>query len=271
MSPLVRLPGTSSAAQVADVIRRDGVCIIEDLVAPDVLDRVSFEMGPYVDKTASGHNDFTGRVTRRTGGLPGRSAAARELITHPLIIGAGRQILAEDAGMQLMNTEIISIGDTETLQPLHCDQEVWPYTFEVGYEPEFSVMWPLNTDFTETNGATRVIVGSHRPDSTQDSVAGEPAEADCEPAVMRRGSVLIWTGSTVHGGGANRSGEVRQGINIAYSVSWLRQEENQFLAVPLEVARELDDDLLRLMGYDQPIPGLGNAVDRSHPLGVLRG
>lgn len=265
MSQLARLPGTSTAAQVAEIIRRDGVCIVEDLVSPELLDRVAAEMGPYVDKTAAGHNEFTGRVTRRTGGLAGRSAAARELITHPLIVDTGRQVLAQDAGMQLMNTEIISIGDTETLQPLHCDQEVWPFSFPEGYEPEVSVMWPLNTDFTAENGATRVIVGSHR------GLAGEPAESDCEPAVMRRGSVLIWLGSTVHGGGANRSGAVRQGVNIAYSVSWLRQEENQFLAVPPEIARDLDDDLLRLMGYDQPIPGLGNAVDRSHPLDVLRG
>lgn len=265
MSTLVRLPGHATAEQVAKVIERDGVCIVEDLVDPELLERISFEMGPYVDKTEPGRNDFTGRVTRRTGGLAGRSAGARELITHPLVIGTARRILADGGGMQLMNTEIISIGDSETKQPLHCDQEVWPFTFPVGYEPEISVMWPLNADFTEANGATRVVVGSHR------SVDGEPREDECEPAVMRRGSVLIWTGSTVHGGGANRSGVVRQGVNIAYSVSWLRQEENQFLAVPLDVARELDDDLLRLMGYDQPIPGLGNGVDRSHPLGVLRG
>jgi ectoine hydroxylase-related dioxygenase (phytanoyl-CoA dioxygenase family) len=264
MTTLVRIPGDASAAHVAKIIQRDGVCIVEDLVSPDVLDRVSNEIQPYIDKTCDGHNDFTGYSTRRTGGLAGRSPSARELVMHPLIVAAGRQILASGHGMQLMNTEVISIGDSETVQPIHRDQEVWPYSFPPEYVPEFSVMWPLNTDFSAANGATRVVVGSHHgPRETFE-------DDEVEAAVMRRGSVLIWTGSTYHGGGANRSGQVRQGVNIAYSVSWLRQEENQFLAVPPSVAAELDDDLLRLMGYDQPIPGLGNGVDRSHPLEVLR-
>ena len=72
---------------------------------------------------------------------------------------------------------------------------------------------------------------------------------DTEPAEMREGSVLFYTGALYHGGGPNQSDEVRWGLNITYNVAWLRQEENQYLTIPREVAREFDEDLQRLVGY----------------------
>ena len=75
----------------------------------------------------------------------------------------------------------------------------------------------------------------------------------------------------LHGGGANTSDGVRQGVNITYAVGWVRQEENQFLACPPEVARELDDDLLRMMGYQQGAFALGYVGDQQDPLAALRG
>jgi ectoine hydroxylase-related dioxygenase (phytanoyl-CoA dioxygenase family) len=265
MSPVTRLSATATPEDVALCMHRDGACIVENLVPTQLLDQISFEIQPYVDKTPPGNIDEVGLVTTRTGGLAGRSPAARELIMHPLILAVGKLVLAKTDAMQLMNTEIISIGASETAQPLHRDQDVWGYPFPPGYEPEFSVMWPLNTDFTVENGATRLVPGSHRT-----GARASFDDAEIERATMTRGSVLIWTGSVYHGGSANSSGVVRQGVNIAYAVGWVRQEENQYLAVPPEVATTLDDDLLRLMGYERPSPGSGNGVDRSHPLGVFR-
>ena len=105
-------------------------------------------------------------------------------------------------------------------------------------------MWAV-TDFTEEMGATRVIVGSHLWED-------DPAEVDpalTTGAVMSKGSVLVYTGSIYHGGGANHSDVHRIGINVGYSLGWLRQEENQYLACPPEIARTLPEGLLRLMGY----------------------
>lgn len=260
-----RLSATASTAEVVSALRTAGACIIEDLVTTDELDQIRAQMEPFVCQTALGHNDFTGTATRRTGGLIARSASARGLLSHPQVLSAVGAALAPGEGVQLSNTEIISIGAGESAQPLHRDQEVWPFAFPAGYHPEVSVMWPLNEDFTVQNGATRVVPGSHREPSREDY----PGE-DVRSATMRRGSVLLWFGSTFHGGGANSSPRVRQGINAAYSVAWLRQEENQFLATPPCLACELDDDLLSLLGYSRPIPGLGNAVDRSDPLSYLR-
>jgi ectoine hydroxylase-related dioxygenase (phytanoyl-CoA dioxygenase family) len=122
------------------------------------------------------------------------------------------------------------------------------------------------TDFTERNGATRVIPGSHRFD---DGLRFD--EKDTEPAEMLAGSVLLYTGAVYHGAGANRSDETRTGLNLTYARAWLRQEENQYLAVPPETARELPESLLRLMGYARGAYALGYVDDLRDPLDALRG
>lgn len=265
MKSLRRFRPDISSEQLALAVRTDGAAVIEDLVDPAVLDKVAQEILPYVEKTPTGNVSFAGLATKRTGGLMGRSATAREqLIMHPLILAAGGLVLAKSPTMQLMNTEIISIGAGEPAQPLHRDQDVWDFPFPPLYEPEFSVMWAMS-DFTVENGATRLILDSHRvgPGSKAD-------ESQTQQATMRKGSVLMWTGSLYHGGGENRSSETRHGVNVAYALGWLRQEENQYLAVRPEVAATLPDEALKLMGYRRHGFSLGNAVDRSEPLGVLR-
>src|SRR5436190_17051864 len=88
---------------------------------------------------------------------------------------------------------------------------------------------------------------------------------------MEAGSVVFCNGSIYHGGGANRSNETRYGVNITYARSWLRQEENQYLAVPHEVARTFPEPLLRLMGYARGAYALGYVDDLRDPLEVLLG
>ena len=85
------------------------------------------------------------------------------------------------------------------------------------------------------------------------------------PAEMSEGSCLLYTGKVYHGGGANRSDETRMGLNITYDVGWLRQEENQYLSVPHDVAATLPDDLLRLMGYRTGAYALGLHRRRTRP------
>jgi ectoine hydroxylase-related dioxygenase (phytanoyl-CoA dioxygenase family) len=88
---------------------------------------------------------------------------------------------------------------------------------------------------------------------------------------MPAGSVLFYSGSLYHAGGANRSDHVRYGLNITYAMSWLRQEENQYLSTPAEVARQLPKPLLRLMGYARGAYALGYVDDLRDPLEALLG
>jgi ectoine hydroxylase-related dioxygenase (phytanoyl-CoA dioxygenase family) len=88
---------------------------------------------------------------------------------------------------------------------------------------------------------------------------------------MNRGDMFLYSGKLYHGAGPNSSkDQVRKGINITYSVGWIRQEENQFLSVPLELARTLPDDLLRLMGYSLGAPGIGIYADSQDPIAAIR-
>jgi hypothetical protein len=263
--PLHHLPPSATADDVAGVLGTDGACIVDDLAPDGLLDRFQAEIEPFVDATAAGPDDFSGRNTRRTGALIARSPAAREMVMDPLVVGTARTVLAHAVSIQLHLTQVIAIGPDEPAQPIHRDQWAFDFfPFPLGYEVQCNTIWAL-TDFTEENGATRVVPGSNRFEDKLKFV-----QADTEPAEMTRGSVLFYTGSVYHGGGANRSDATRIGVNITYNLSWLRQEENQYLAVPPEIARELPEDLLRLMGYQRGAYALGYVGDLLDPIAVVR-
>jgi len=224
------------------------------------------ELDPWMRATPMGPDDFAGRRTRRTGGLVARSPASREIVAHPLVLDVVRRVLSQAAGFQLHLTQMIAIGPGEPAQPVHRDQWAFDFfPFPTGYEVQCNTIWAM-CDFTEENGATRLVPGSHR---REDGLAFETA--DTVPATMPAGSVLLYTGSLYHGAGANRSDATRCGLNLTYAVSWLRQEENQYLSVPAEVARTLPEDLLRLMGYARGAYALGYVDDMRDPLDVLLG
>jgi hypothetical protein len=260
------LPATATGADVAAVLERDGCAVIDRLVPPAIVARAREELAPFLESTPYGPDEFTGRRTRRTGGLIARSATCRDLVTHPVVLGAVGGILGHATSFQLHLTQVIAIGPDEPSQQIHRDQWAFDFfPFPAGYEVQCNTIWAMN-DFTEANGATRVMPGSNRFEDRRQFTL-----ADTEPAEMAAGSVLLYTGSLYHGAGANRSDHVRYGLNITYAVSWLRQEENQYLSCPVEIARELPDDLLRLMGYQRGAYSLGYVDDLRDPLEALRG
>jgi ectoine hydroxylase-related dioxygenase (phytanoyl-CoA dioxygenase family) len=264
--PIERLPATTSPERVAEILARDGCAVIERLVPEDVMRSALDELAPWIDATPAGRDDFAGRRTRRTGGLVARSPTCRALIQHPLILATTKQLLSGATSFQLHLTQVIAIGPGEPGQPIHRDQWAFDFfPFPMGYEVQCNTIWALS-DFSAENGATRVIPGSHR---YEDKL--QLGHEDCEAAEMPAGSVFVYTGAVYHGGGANRSQATRYGLNLTYARSWLRQEENQYLSVPFDVARELPDELLKLIGYQRGAYALGYVDDVRDPLEVLRG
>ncbi len=258
------LQASAQAAEIAATLKSDGAVIVDRLVAPEFMDRVREELQPHLDATPAGADEFSGFNTRRTGALIARSTTSRELVTHPLILDAVDAVLADSTRFQIHLTQVIAIAPGGAAQQIHRDQWAFDFfPFPVGYEVQCNTIWAMS-DFTEENGATRIVPGSNQ---FEDKLTF--GRADTTAAEMEKGSVLIYTGSVYHGGGANRSDETRYAVNITYNRSWLRQEENQYLSVPMEIARELPVDLLRLMGYALGAYALGYIDDVRDPIAAV--
>lgn len=255
-----------NAEAVSGALAEHGCAIIDCLVEPSTMDALRLEMKPHIDTIDAGVDEFGGFHTKRAGALVARSVTARELLMNPLVLETVNAVLGHSTTHQVHLTQVIAIGPDETAQMIHRDQWAFDFfKFPKGYEVQCNTLW-AGTDFTEENGATRVIPGSNHFD---DGLRFEVDET--VPAEMEKGSVLLYTGSLYHGGGANRSDEVRVGVNLTYNLGWLRQEENQYLAVPPEVVAELDDEILKLLGYARGAYALGYVGDLQHPLDYIRG
>jgi ectoine hydroxylase-related dioxygenase (phytanoyl-CoA dioxygenase family) len=262
-----RLPATASADEVATELLAHGVVVVEQLVDADACDRLAAELGPWLDQTPFGGDAFSGHHTRRTGGLLSRCPTSAALVANPLVLDVVDRVLwPKKTTFQLHLTQSIAIGPDSPAQVLHRDHwcfDFFPFPRDV--DVEVSTIWAL-TDFHEANGATRVVPDSHR---TPDDTSYTPA--DSLPAEMPRGSVVMYLGSTVHGGGANVSDEIRIGINVDYVLGWLRQEENQYLTYTLDEVRGFPERIQRLLGYEPGAYALGYIDGGRSPMELLHG
>lgn len=268
-SVITDVPRFSPATDPAEItagLHAAGAVIIESVATPELCDRVGDELAPWLEQTPYGTDEFAGPCTRRTGALLGRVPSSVEMIAHPLVLDVvGRALWADKTTFQLHLTQAIAIGPDAPAQVLHRDHWCFDFfPFPAGVDVQVSTIWALQ-DFTETNGATRLVPGSHR---TADDHRYSPDES--VPATMPRGSVVLYLGSTWHGGGANRSDAVRTGINVDYSVGWLRQEENQYLTYSLEEVRAFPERVQRLLGYEFGAYALGYLDGGRDPMDLVR-
>ena len=182
-----------------------------------------------------------------------------------MLVGvADAVLLPHCATYQVGSMSAIEILPGESAQALHRDDSLYPIE-TAGMELQIGVMWALD-DFTAENGGTRVVLGSHRFLRSWHL----PGVSDWEPAEMPKGSVLVWHGSLWHGGGANRTDTRRVGIAMNYCAGFIRQQENQQLGIPREVAAGFSPRLRALVGYGI-YRGLIGHIDKRDPVGLLEG
>ncbi len=249
---IVHLPANTSIENVYEILERDGCVVIDGLMAPETVAAIREEMTPWLDAGSTGKDEFDGFLTRRVGTLVGRSPSSHDTILNPTVLGIADRALAHATNYQLHCTQVIAVGPGSKPQPIHRDQWAFDmFPFPQGFDSTFATMWAL-TDFTEANGATRVVPGSHLDEDLK-----QFALEDSLPAEMTAGSVLLYTGSLYHGAGRNDSDHDRIGLTIHYSLGWLREEENQSLGCPAEVLEVLPEKMLRLMGYARGAYSLG--------------
>ncbi|QUD86180.1 phytanoyl-CoA dioxygenase family protein [Phenylobacterium montanum] len=251
MPDLAHFPADTSPDDLFAALARDGALVLDDVLDQAAVDALVAEIGPYVEATQPGRDVFSGFNTTRTGALVARSPLTRERVLDTRIRAlCDRLLLPFCQRYQLHLTQLIRIMPGQVAQPLHRDRWAWGKHLK-DVEPQLNTIWAL-TDFTRENGATQVAPGSV---TWPDERVPDPAAVTC--AEMRRGSVLVYTGGVFHGGGANDSQADRWGLNITYALGWLRQEENQYLSCPPEIAATLDPELQALIGYAMGSYALG--------------
>jgi ectoine hydroxylase-related dioxygenase (phytanoyl-CoA dioxygenase family) len=235
----------SNPDSITSTLRRDGAVIVNDLVESDLVDAVRAELRPELDTSGlKSKSDFNGSLTLRTSCILSVAPSAAELVDHDMVVRVADEILLPHcATYQVGSLTAIEILPGESEQALHRDDSLYPIE-NAGMELQIGVMWALD-DFTEENGGTRVVLGSHRFLRSWHL----PGLTGWESAVMPKGSALFYMGSTWHGGGANRSDAPRMGLINVYSLGWLRQESNQYLTTPPEAAVQFSPRLRALLGY----------------------
>ena len=242
--PLPMLPADADPGDAIRALHEHGAAIVAELASPNTMDRLGNELTPWLETSQSGPDEFRGWHTRRVGACCARSETFRELTVHPVVLEATEHFLRpHSARIQLVHSQLIELGPGETAQPLHRDDEVWPWPRRPGEEWEVFGMWAV-TDFDSENGGTRVVPGSHRWPRNRDA-----KEDDVVAAWMPKGSLLLVLGSVLHGGGENQSACARLAASMNYGLGWLRQVENQYLVAPPEIARSFSPALQDLLGY----------------------
>ena len=250
----------SHLARIQDV----GYTIVEDAIETDLLDELTAELQRLeIDLgIVPATNDFEGSETLRIYNLLAHGKVFERVPVHPNVLPIVEGVL--DPGCLVSSVSSIAICAGETPQPIHADDQLMP--IPKPHPPTVcNTMWAL-TDFTEANGATRVIPGSHTADASPDY----GKHYDSVPAEMKRGSVLVWHGSLWHGGGANATDARRVGLAMNYCAGYIRQQENQQLGIPRSIAAEFEPRLQQLCGYGVYF-GLIGHIDKRDPIELLRG
>ena len=243
MLQLQTLPATANTDEILDIISQDGAVILSDVLKLAEIEQFRAELDPFIQATEVGRDRFSGTKTTRTGALIARSAKARDMVMNQKIVKCAETFLAPFCErIQLHLTQVISLKPGQVKQEIHRDRWAWGKRLH-NLEPQFNTIWAM-TDFTQNNGATQVVPGSlDWPDDRK----AQPEEI-CQ-AVMSAGSVLLYTGGVFHGGGENCSTSDRVGVNLTYTLGWLRQEENQYLSCPPEIAQEFSAEMQDMLGY----------------------
>lgn len=242
---LKKFDSAQSPADVAAATLQDGAAIVTGLVPADLAETIADELRENLDTFGyRSKRNFSGHRTNRCHHVLEESPSSVALIEHDLVMAVADAILLPHCeSYQIGSITGIEVCPGQAVQNLHRDDCVYPVQIP-GLELLLGCVWSL-TDFTEENGATHVVPGSHRHiamDATLDL-------SRREQAVMPKGSALFYLGSTLHGAGANISDEARMGLINIYSLGWLRQETNQYLSIPLDLARSYNDRMRCLLGY----------------------
>lgn len=246
----------SVVAADLEAVRRDGYVILPDLLSPAELDQIRASVLPLLDRR--GRNNFEGASTQRVYSVLNKTRACDRIVDHPRVLAILDRLFQPNYLLSML--QVINILPGETAQMLHTDDGFYPLP-RPRAALSAATMWAIDP-FTDTNGATDIVLGSHE---WADRV---PEDAERRPVVMPAGSCAFFLGTLWHGGGANRSDAARLAITAQYCEPWLRPQEAFTLSTTRDTVRAVDEDIRRMLGYSIHPPFIGQ-VDGMHPKRLL--
>ncbi|KAI5480280.1 hypothetical protein MNV49_001239 [Pseudohyphozyma bogoriensis] len=294
--------------QVVEAIRLAGGVIIRNFVDFETLDIIEAEVRPHlvdipddlVDVPAAEkeqhelsrdgvfNTTFFPNRSRRLFGMISKSTTSTKLLLDPLYqevcrrflrsyhtsyIGEGAEPEYHVSEPKVNNSIAFSIMPGASAQPLHRDDsphhihneavDVYP-ELEKTHRDSCLGLFVAGMKTTKENGATRFIPGSHLWDHHE-----PPKEALAVYAELERGDAFMMLGNCYHAGSANTSKSTERLIFSAFYVrGFLMPEENQSLAIPIEVAATWPLEMQKHVGFglSQPVSGM---VDGRDPIWVM--
>jgi ectoine hydroxylase-related dioxygenase (phytanoyl-CoA dioxygenase family) len=241
-------------------LRADGFLILENLLSRAEIDAVIQALAPYEKDRPMGRNDFEGERSQRVYSLAAKGKPFHDLAEHPRVLRILEALLLKD--FLLSNLQSIRLHPGENAQAWHSDDGFY-FVPRPRATLGISTIWAIE-DFTEKNGATELIPGSHlwgmeHPDERPHDIVR---------AVMPAGSVVIFDAATWHRGGANETSATRLAVSPQYCQPWLRPQESQLLIVPPDKAKACTPRMQSMLGYSIHPPFIGQ-VEGMHPLRLV--
>lgn len=256
------MPNESEIAGHLNRLREDGYTVLEGIVSPasvaalvDALERLQRIPG-----FGNARTEFEGLNTVRINNLLAYDEAFWQVPIQPDILAVAERVLEPE--LLLSSFCSLILGPGQGAQPLHADTQLIPLP-----RPHMTItlnaIWALS-DFTEENGATRIVPGSHRLDHPPEY----GREYETVPALMPAGSIMLFDSALWHAGGTNHSDGRRFGLSCAYCLGWMRQQENLQLGIPAQIARRFPRRLQELCGYSVYKGQFGH-IDNHDPIELL--
>lgn len=265
-------------------LEENGYVIIENFVSRGDAAAQLSECRRLLEARPTGRQTFEGVKTKRLNSVFAKTDVFVDVAVDPLLVEIAQAQLGGEHFIASV-AQVIEIHPGEAAQAPHRDDAMFPVE-RPHDEFVLSTMLAL-TDFNAANGATRLYAGSHRWESqpkarathvitkgtgvrTWDEKRLRELERNGKPirAAMDAGSLLLYKGSILHGGGANETEDTRLGFSLHLIQPWLQPQERMTLAVPRRKVREYPERLQRMLGWDV-WPAFGGAVDGASPKKVL--
>jgi ectoine hydroxylase-related dioxygenase (phytanoyl-CoA dioxygenase family) len=270
---------SDSQDHVVQALLADGAIIIENVIQAHEVTALNEKFQPALDEermAQTGRADLGGLMPGTmvfATNLPSRYPEISKYFNDPFIVEvAARGLSTSFADITINTTQVMEAHPGNPEQPLHRDDATWKVPTP---RPDLCIvtLWALQ-NFTREAGGTRFLPRSHlHPEASQlgkydengvpllsyDDIPTEVPQVEMAP-----GSVLVFQGKLLHGGGANRTtDQIRRYMHIGYCHAWLRQVENQCATITPEQALEFDKDVQHLLGFDMYSFELGHAYNLS--------